>query len=530
MMKVSGTTKNQTRDAEFHFDERAAQHVVMFFSALRHIKGKWAGEPFKLLPWQEQEVLRPLFGWRRADGTRRYRTAYLEVPRKSGKSSLASAIALYLLFADGEMGAEVYSVAVDRGQAAIVFDAAKQMVLQSPRLAERAQVFKRSIIVPSTVSKYEVLSADVPSKHGINASGIIFDELHAQPNRELWDVLTTSTGARQQPLVFAITTAGYDRNSICWEQHEYARRVENGIVDDPSFFGYIAAADESDDWRDPKVWAKANPSLGETLSAEYLATEAQRAAEVPAYQNTFRRLHLNIWTQQDTRWMDLMAWDASAGSVIPSELEGRRCYGGLDLASTTDIAALGLVFPEGDDQYKILPFFWIPSEKMRERELRDRVPYSAWVRAGFVTATPGNVIDYATIRRDINALRGEYEIQEIGHDPWNATQIALELENDGIRMIPIRQGFVSLSAPTKELLRLVMAKKLSHGGNPVLRWMADNLSVKQDPAGNLKPDKNKSANKIDGIVALIMALDRAVRHGAADDEMSVYAERGVLVL
>lgn len=514
MMPSSRTLGRRSRksNGEYWYDEAAAQRVVDFFeNYLKHIKGKWAGSKFELMPWQRDDIIRPLFGWMRADGTRKYRTAYIEVSRKNGKSSLCAGLALYLLLADGEQGGEVYSVAVDRGQAAIVFETAKQMLLASPRLAEKAQVYKRSIVVLGTASKYEVLSADVPSKHGLNASGIIFDELHAQPNRELWDTLTTSTGAREQPLVIAITTAGYDRNSICWEQHEYARRVQAGVIDDPSFFSYVAAAEETDDWRSPKTWKKANPSLGITISKEYLETEAKRAMEVPAYQNTFRRLHLNQWTQQESRALDIAAWDASAGMVIPELLKGKACFGGLDLASTTDIAALVLAFP-GEDGYEVLPFFWIPAENMRERELRDRVPYAAWARQGVITLTPGNVIDYSAIRQKINALGTVYNIREIGHDPWNATQVALELAGDGFRMIPIRQGFQSLSPATKELLRLVMAQKLIHGGNPVLRWMADNLAVKQSPEGNMRPDKDKSMAKIDGIVALIMAIDRATRH------------------
>ena len=510
-LRTKGSRKKESKDG-FWFDESAADRVVDFFERyLRHIKGKWSGSRFELMPWQNDEIIRPLFGWKRPDGTRKYRTAYIEIPRKAGKSTMAAGLALYLLFADGEQGGEIYSAAVDRAQAGIVFDAAKQMLQASPRLFEKAQVFKRSITVLGTVSKYEVLSADAPNKHGLNASGIIFDELHAQPNRELWDVLTTSTGAREQPLVIAITTAGYDRNSICWEQHEYARRVQLGVVDDPSFFSYIAAADEADDWRDPKIWKKANPGMGVTITKDYLETECKRAMEVPAYQNTFRRLHLNQWTQQESRALDIAAWDASAGMVIPERLKGKACFAGLDLASTTDIAALVLLFPV-DDNYEVLPFFWIPAENMRERETRDRVPYSTWAGQGFVTSTPGNVIDYSAIRQKINTLGETYNIREIGHDPWNATQLALELDGDGFKMIPTRQGFQSMSPGTKELLRLVMAKKLTHGGNPVLRWMADNLAVKQSPEGNMRPDKDKSMAKIDGIVALIMAIDRATRH------------------
>lgn len=522
--------------AEFWFDERAAAIAVAFFEKLlRHTKGEWAGDNFKLQPWQRDQIIKPLFGWKRADGTRQYRSAYIEIPRKNGKSTLSAGIALFLLFADGEAGAEVYSAAADRDQAAIVFDQARVMVEASPQLQKLAQVFKRSVVIPSTHSFYRVLSADAYTKHGLNAHGIVFDELHAQPNRELFDVLNTSTGARKQPLMVMITTAGYDRNSICWEQHERAvrvraaRRIGDAANDDPSLFVYIASADEHDDWTDPAVWAKANPGLGVTVSHEYMQQQCTQALQSPAYQNTFRRLHLNQWTSQESRWLDMMSWDACNGTL--PDLKGRICYAGLDLASTTDIAALSLVFPPAKESEPIwvLPFFWIPQDNMIERSRRDRVDYDLWVRLGYIEATPGNVIDYAYIERRMMALRDQYKIAEVAFDPWNATQISQNLATAGLTMVEMRQGFVSLSAPTKELLRLVLSHGIIHGGNPVLRWMADNLVVVQDAAGNVKPDKKKSREKIDGIVSTVMGLDRLVRNAGQKKE-SVYAQRGLRVL
>ena len=512
-----------------YFDPDSAKRAVDFFARfLRHTKGRWAGHPFELEDWQRDEIIAPLFGWKRTDGTRRYRTAYIEVPRKNGKSTLSAGIALYMLFADNEQGAEVYSAAADRDQARIVFEQARAMVEESPSLRKRAKCYKNSIVVSATRSTYKVLSADAFTKHGLNASGIVFDELHAQPNRELYDVLNTSTGAREQPLMVMITTAGYNRESICWEQHEYARRILDGGVDDPSTFAYIAAAEEKDDWTKRKTWAKANPGMGVTVSEEYLLTECKKAQESPAYQNTFRRLHLNQWTSQDSRWIDMTKWDACAGEL--PDLSGRECYGGLDLASHTDIASLVLCFPPvGDDEpYALLPFFWIPEENMVERSRRDRVPYDAWVRDGLVFATPGNVIDYAYIRAHIAELCGEYQIKDVAFDRWGAELLRQQLEEDGITMVQMGQGYASMSAPSKELLRLVLSRGISHGGNPVLRWMADNVVVLQDPAGNVKPNKGKSREKIDGIVAGIMALDRATRVQAA--KPSVYEGRGVLVL
>lgn len=512
------------------FDVRSAAVAVAFFEKLlHHVKGEWSGEPFKLQDWQ-RGLVSELFGWKRPDGSRRYRRAYIEIPRKNGKSTLAAGIGLLLLFADDEPGAEIYSAAADRDQAAIVFDVAKGMVESSPQLQRLSEVFKKSITVPQTRSSYKVLSADAYTKHGLNAHGVIFDELHAQPNRELWDVLSTATGARRQPLLVAITTAGYDRESVCWEQHEYARQVIAGLIDDPAFFGFIAAADEADDWTDPAIWAKANPGMNVSVKQDYLETECRRAQNSPAYQNTFRRLHLNQWTQQETRWLDLAAWDRCSHAVDAGELAGRRCYAGLDLASTTDIAALSLVFPpsEPEEPYQVLPYFWIPGENMVEKGRRDRVSYDAWVRQGLMTATPGNVIDYETIRAAIEKLGEIYDIGDIAFDRWGAVQMSQQLESAGFTMVAMGQGMQSMSPPTKELLRLVLDSRLAHGGNAVLRWMADNLVVQTDPAGNIKPNKAKSTARIDGMVALIMGLDRATRHGPA--VKSVYDSRGIRTL
>lgn len=515
----------------FYFDEAAAKRAVDFFpTCLVHAKGKWAGQPFELLPWQVK-VTRDLFGWKRADGTRRYRTAYVSVPRKQGKTTFGAGLGIYLTTADGESGAECYSAAADRDQAAIMFDIARSMVHASPILSANIKTFRRSMVYHKMASSYKVLSADAPTKHGLNASAILFDELHAQRTRELWDVLTTSTGARRQPLTIAITTAGYDFESICREVYEHACAVRDGVIDDPSFYACIYEAGEQDDWTDPAVWEKANPSYGVTVSAEYFREQATTAKHSPAAQNTFRRLLLNQWTRQRDRYLDLSVWDACGGEVDRERLKGRRCYGGLDLANNTDLNALVLVFePDEDDVLDVLPFFWVPEDRMRERVQRDRVPYDAWVRAGFVEATPGNITDHRAIQRKICELRDEFEIAEIAFDRWGSVQIATGLQDEGFTMAMFGQGFASMGAPTKELLKLVVGKKLRHGGNPVLRWQADNLVVKQDEAGNVKPDKARSSERIDGMVALVMGIDRALRHEAEPEGPSVYEERGVLAL
>ena len=523
-------TRSSGSSDKYYFDAAEASRAVDFFREyLTHVKGEWAGQRFNLEPWQEKQIVRPLFGWkRRADGTRRYRMAYIEVPKKNGKSTLSACIGLYLLFSDHEDGAEIYSAAADREQAAIVFDVASQMVKANAELRRRAQIYRRSIVYTERASTYKVLSADVPTKHGLNAHGVIFDELHVQKNRELWDVLTTATGARRQPLVVAITTAGYDRHSICWEQHEYARKVRDGIIEDGTFLPVVYAASEDEDWTAPKTWKKANPNFGVSVKPSYLEEQCKKAQESPAYENTFRRLHLNQWTKQESRWMPMAAWRACARGPSEADLIGRTCYSGLDLASTTDIAALVHVFPNEDGTFTALCRFWIPEDNMLSRSQRDRVPYDVWTRQGWIHATPGNVIDYGFIRHAIGEDAQKFDLKEVAFDRWGATKLIQELQAEGLTVIQFGQGFVSLSPPTKELLNLVLAKKLMSSHNPVLTWMADNVVVEQDAAGNIKPSKKKSTEKIDGITALVMALDRAVRHEG--DEHSVYEDRGILTL
>lgn len=509
---------------------RRADVAVEFFGALRQTKGRWAGEPLHLLPWQER-IIRDLFGTLRPDGTRQYRTAYIEIPRKAGKSTLSAAIALYLLF-EGEPGAEVYSAAADRDQARIVFEQAKAMVEGSPELSRHADTYRNSIVVPRLGASYRVLSADAPTKHGLNAHGIVFDELHAQPNRALWDVLTTSVGAREQPMVVAITTAGYDRESICYELHDYALKVRDGVIEDPSFYPVVFAAGEVAPWDEPETWYAANPSLGVTVSEEFYASEARRAREMPAYQNTFRRLYLNQWTQQATRWIDLSLWDENGGEVDERRLAGRTCYGGLDLAAVSDLTAWAMVFPHDDDPdaLDIVCRFWCPERRLNDSSNRYRDQYRQWAREGWLTVTPGDATDYAYVREQILRDATTYQVVDMNVDRlFQAHQLASELANEGLTVFGMGQGFLSMAAPVAEFHRRLLNRKLNHGGNPVLRWMADGVVVRQDPAGNLKPDKATSQSKIDGIVATVMALDRAMRHQGGQ-RRSVYESRGLITL
>lgn len=537
------------------YDKSAADYAVAFIENLCHTKGTWAGKPFELIDWQEQ-IIRDLFGTLKPNGYRQFNTAYIEIPKKQGKSELAAAVALLLTCGDGEERAEVYGCAADRQQAAIVFDVAADMVRMCPALSKRVKILasqKRLIYTP-TNSFYQVLSAEAYSKHGFNIHGVVFDELHTQPNRKLFDVMTKGSGdARMQPLYFLITTAGTDTHSICYETHQKAKDIIEGRKIDPTFYPVIYGADESDDWTDPKVWKKANPSLDITVGIDKVKAACESAKQNPGEENAFRQLRLNQWVKQAVRWMPMEKWDKCAFAVYEDELEGRVCYGGLDLSSTTDITAFVLVFPpslggaasvprlgdgfatsccpplDEEDKYIILPYFWIPEDNLTLRVNRDHVPYDMWERQGYLQTTEGNVVHYGFIEQFIEKLGERFNIREIAFDRWGAVQMVQNLEGMGFTVVPFGQGFKDMSPPTKELMKLVLEQKIAHGGHPVLRWNMDNIYIRTDPAGNIKADKEKSTEKIDGAVATIMALDRAIRCGN-DHGASVYDERGILFI
>ena len=515
------------------YDKSAADYAVAFIENLCHTKGTWAGKPFELIDWQEQ-IIRDLFGTLKPNGYRQFNTAYIEIPKKQGKSELAAAVALLLTCGDGEERAEVYGCAADRQQAAIVFDVAADMVRMCPALNKRVKILasqKRLIYTP-TNSFYQVLSAEAYSKHGFNIHGVVFDELHTQPNRKLFDVMTKGSGdARMQPLYFLITTAGTDTHSICYETHQKAKDIIEGRKIDPTFYPVIYGADESDDWTDPKVWKKANPSLDITVGIDKVKDACESAKQNPGEENAFRQLRLNQWVKQAVRWMPMEKWDKCAFAVDEDELEGRICYGGLDLSSTTDITAFVLVFPpiDEEDKYIILPYFWIPEDNLTLRVKRDHVPYDVWERQGYLQTTEGNVVHYGFIEKFIERLGERFNIREIAFDRWGAVQMVQNLEGMGFTVVPFGQGFKDMSPPTKELMKLVLEQKIAHGGHPVLRWNMDNIYIRTDPAGNIKADKEKSTEKIDGAVATIMALDRAIRCGN-DHGASVYDDRGLLFI
>lgn len=513
-----------------HYDKAKADRAVTFINNLSHTKGKWAGKRFDLLPWQEQ-IVRDLFGIVKEDGNRQFLTAYIEIPKKNGKSELAAAIALYLLYADNEASAEVYGAACDRNQASIVFDVAKQMVQMSRPLEKRSKIMgaTKRIVNYSNAGFYQVLSAETGTKHGLNVSGLVFDEIHAQPNRHLYDVLTKGSGdAREQPLFFIITTAGTDRNSICYELHTKALDILNGRKKDTSFYPVVYGLSDEDDWNDEANWRRANPSLGHTIGIDRVREAYQQALDNPAEENVFKQLRLNMWTSSSVAWIPEHVYAKGNDPIQYESLKGRSCYAGLDLSSTSDITAFVLVFPPRfeEENYIVLPYFWLPEDTLELRCRRDHVLYDVWERQGYIKTTEGNVVHYGFIEKFIEDLSEIYHIKEIAFDRWNATQMVQNLEGMGLTMVPFGQGYKDMSPPSKELYKLMMEGKIQHGGHPVLKWMGQNVVMRQDPAGNVKPDKEKSVEKIDGIVALIMGLDRSIRHQT--DEGSVYDERGIL--
>ncbi len=520
-----------------YFDVEAAQRVLNFIGMLKHSKGRWGrggGERIILEGWQ-QFIVWVAFGWMRADGLRRFRMIYKEVARKNGKSTIGAGLGLYLAFADNEPGSEVYSLATKRDQARIVHKEAIRMVRKQPVLHKHVKIYKDNLSIELTASKYEPLGSDSDSTDGLNIHGAVADELHAWKTRDLWDVIETATGSREQPMLIAITTAGMDRRSVCYEKHEYTRKVLEGWKDgsfvDDSWFGIIYTLDDGDDWRDETCWIKANPNLGVSKYLDDLQMKAKRAGQMAAALNNFLRRELNVWVRGEVKWMDMDRWRACDGNVpalqMPENLKGRTCYGGLDLSSTSDITALVLVFIDDDDCIDAFCRFWIPEDNMLLRTRDDGVHYEKWVKEGYIEATPGNVIDYDFIFEQIEQDMDGFDIDQVAFDRWGAARVVQVLQNKGATMAQFGQGFASMSPPMKELERLVLSRKIRHGNNPVLTWMADNLVARLDAAGNIKPDKSASREKIDGMVALIMALDLALRH---PEKKSVYGKRGLRVL
>ena len=501
-------TRMPNTSAEYHFDETAANRAVDFIEKFcTHVKGELGGKPFLLEDWQKDDIIRPLFGWKKADGTRKYRTCYVEIPRKNGKSNLSAAIALYMLFADGERGAEVISAAGDRGQANIVFNIAQEMISNNEHLRSRAKVLRNVVHYKS--SWYKSISAEAYTKHGLNCHAVIFDELHTQPNRDLWDVLTTSTGARRQPLIMALTTAGHDRASICYEVHEYAQQVKDGIIEDPTFLPVLYAADIADDWTDEETWKKANPGYGSICHKSYFDQAVQNAKANPSMVNSFLRLHLNIWTSAETAWITDDVWMKGSKPIPYDRLPYLPCYGGLDLASTQDLTAFALLFrDDGNECFYLLVHQFVNSEKAYTKKLSAGVDYIAFENEGDITITPGNVTDYRIVKEYILEQCAKYDVRSIGYDPRFSTYIVSELEADNVILAPMAQNITTMNGPTKEFEMAAMKGEIIHGGNRCLRWQMGCAVVYTDVNENKRVTKERQENKkVDGVIASIIAMN-----------------------
>lgn len=518
------------REDIWEFDVDRALHVIDFFQEyIRHTKGPLARELLELADFQIATMAN-IYGWvHKETRNRRYQTAFIYLPRKNGKSTWIAGFPIYHQLVDPmkTLGAEIYTVATEKDQARAVFDQTKLMIKQDAELSAEFECFQHSICIQSEGSATKLLSADAGSKHGFNSTLIIYDEIHNAKNRDLYDVLNTSTGAQANPLFIMITTADFHRESICNEQLDYAEKVCQGIIKDDRFLPVLFQASIEDDWTDPKVWYAANPNLGVSVRLDYFEAQCRKAQDVPTYENTFKRLHLNIKTEQAHRWLKMQKWDQCNSEL--AKLEGRRCFAGLDLASTTDVACLVLLFepPEdGDGIFDILPIFWIPESNAYKREKTDKVPYRTWVRQGHMRMTEGDVIDYDVIRKDINELGKLYDIAEIAIDRWAAAQITTQLQGDGFDMVPFGQGYKSMSPACKGLEKMVIGVQCRHAGHPVLRWMASNLAVEEDSAENVKFSKKKSSEKIDGMVSLAMAYGRYDANAEVDTS-SIYDDNGI---
>lgn len=513
-------------------DKNRALDVIEFIQMLK-LTGDFYGQPFILMDWQH-ETLWDVYGTVKDNGYRQYQYAYLEIPKKNGKTELVAGIGLSHLVGDAP-GGQIYCCAAEKEQASLVYRAAKQMIEQEPAFSGLLKVVdsKKEIHNILTGTFLKVLSAEAYSKHGINPTVVIFDELHAQPNRDLWDIMTFGAGAaRKEPLWWVITTAGDDpdRHSIGWEIHDYAKKIIDGEIHDPIWYAKIFCADESDDIFDEKTWYKANPSLGRTIDIEMVRQEALGARNRESQEKLFRWLRLNQWVSlKSTGWLPLTLWDSTTGNWGRDQLVGKKCYLGLDLASTTDLTAAALLFPpqEGVDDWRVVFEGWIPEEKMNERVKRDKVPYDKWVKDGFLHATRGSMVDYDYVEARIKVLAKHYQVEYICTDPWNSRMLQQRLAKSGIDSIEVPQTISGMSPGMKELERLLRSGDMTHEKHPVARWCFGNVAVHIDGNENMKPMKNKSQDRIDLLVAWINAMNVAIR---MEDEGSVYEDRGLILL
>jgi phage terminase large subunit-like protein len=519
--------RQSTTEFPYHFEADRADKVFTFFESFLTLDGK----PFVLQPFQKF-ILGSVFGWLDEQGDRRFRTAYIETAKGNGKTPLAGGVGLYGLIADEEPAAEIYALGVDEAQAEYLFAYAKKMAEDSPELAELLGdgIGERNLAWAETHSYFRPLPSVGRSLDNKRPHIALVDEVHEHPTSTIVDKIRAGTKGRRQALIFEITNSGYDRHTVCWAHHEFSLKVLSGVVPNETWFAYVCGLDPGDDWRDEAVWLKANPNLDVSITRKYLREQVAEAVGMPSKQNIVRRLNFCEWTEQSERWLDLEVWDACAGAPIAADaLKGRPCYLGLDLSSTRDLSSLVLLFPTDDDGYDVLPYFWVPEDNVQARVERDRVPYDVWAREGYLELTPGNVIDYDLIEARVLWCIEQFDVRELGYDPWNATQLIAKLEAGGVVCFPIRQGFASLSAPTKELEKLVLAKKFRHGAHPVLRWNISNVAIETDAAGNIKPSKKRSKERIDGAAAAVNALDRAMRN-ANSGRTYAFEDHGIVTI
>lgn len=513
-------------DKGWYFDRKAAVKAIGFIEKLKHTKGEWAGQRFRLEPWQ-QFIIWNIYGWMKADGTRRFRYAYVEIARKNGKTALSAGVGLYMLFADGEARPEVYSAATVKDQAKICFSDAVEIVKHTD-LKNYLDTYRNSIVYEMKGGMMKPLSSDYGTHDGLNPSCGIIDEFHAHKDSGMFDVIKSAFGARKQPLMFIITTAGFNKNGACYSYRENVIKILRGINQDDSLFGIIYTLDDKEEWENPKMWIKCNPNLDVSVSPEYLADQVADAKNRPEAVRNVMTKNMNLWVDAEKTWILDEAWMKCCGTTRIEDLRGCRCWGGLDLSNVADITAYVLIFHE-NDKFQLVPFFWIPEEKMLEKIRKENINYDMWVQAGYVKVTSGNVLDYDFVKADILTQVEIYDLDSSAYDRWNSSQTIIDLQNEGMEFNPFGQGYGSMSAPSKEFEKLVLSGRIEHFGNPVLRWMLASTVIKTDPAGNIKPDKEKSVQKIDGIVASIMALGEWMTKQAEEDN-NPYNERGMLSL
>jgi len=518
---------------KYHFDKKKADRVIKFISHLTHTKGKWAGLPFVAMEW-EKKIVNDVFGTVDENGLRRYRICYVEIPKKNGKTEFFAALSLYMLCSDGEKSPEVYSAAADREQAGLVYLPASAMVRNNTVLSRKLKVLRsrKRIVNYKNNGFYQVLSSDVKTKHGLNPSAVTFDELHAQPNDELWRVLTSGTNyARDQQLILVASTAGiFDINSIWWKIRKKAQQIAAGIIHDESFYAMLYIADSDADPEDETLWKRVNPALGTIFSIEKIRADYQTAKQDPVDLQDFKRYRLDIPIKQTNLWLDMKEWDMCRGTFDHKTLLGQICYGGIDLSATQDLTAHALVFPRNDGPWRVIAHAYCPEDTILDKSRQDKVHYDVWAEEGYITPTPGNYVDQAYLEKDIIKASEDYDLKEEGFDPYAATRLAGVLQNTyGIVMVEMRQGALTLSAPIKDILKNILSRGIEHDGNPVLRWCIDNVVMGLDPNENLRPMKDKSSGRIDLLVALIMAWGRAMVNSVEPQE-SVYETRGIITL